>query len=91
MSQESENKARGEALEKASQILGEHFECGQILLTFQEGVDTYRVYKGFGNWYARQGMAMEFLHDDEARAIANEISKKIDFQSEDDDGNDEKV
>lgn len=58
--------------------LGEHFEAIQILGTFvDDDGHTVRVTRGVGNWYARQGLAREFLDMDAAVTTANELSRVI--------------
>lgn len=57
--------------------LMEHFEVVQILtsLTSQNGTESVNL--GAGNWYARQGMAHEFIGRDRAHTSAHEIAKII--------------
>ena len=54
-------------------LLGEHFEAAQVMVTWREGEDTSRLSKGVGNWYARIGLAHEFVNIDQARDLALEI------------------
>ena len=51
-----------QALKRAAAILGEVFEAGQIVLSWQDadGKTCMRTF-GFGNYYARIGMCSEFL------------------------------
>ena len=60
------NEQRADVAAKAIALLSEHFDAGQILLTFQEDGYTRRCVMGFGNFYARIGMAREFIEDDRA-------------------------
>ena len=55
----------------------EHFDSVQILVsnTIPEG--TSNVFMGGGNWFARQGMAHEFIRKDKAQTEAREISRAI--------------
>lgn len=64
-------------LESAVSKLGEHFDHVQILVTWQEGEITHRLQRGYGNWYARQGLAHEFINEDVARENAEAIGEKI--------------
>jgi hypothetical protein len=58
--------------------LGEHFEAIQIMGSFvDEDGHTVRVTRGVGNWYARQGVAREFLDMDAAQTTAYELSKVL--------------
>lgn len=68
--------------------LGEHFDAIQILGTYvQDDGHTARVSMGIGNWYARQGVAREFLDMDAAVTTAHEIGKVLP-RPNDDDGED---
>lgn len=71
---EAENAHK--AIEKALEILGEHFDSVQILANHTTvGGKTVAAFWGAGNWYARTGMAHEFLDQDSARNFAWEIKK----------------
>ncbi len=63
--------------------LGEHFDCVQVLVTWPtEERATAALFRGVGNWYARTGMAREFIERDEAdtltRVLAPEMRKPED-------------
>lgn len=67
--------------------LGEHFDCVQILGSYMgDDGNTNRVTRGIGNWYARQGVAREFLEMDAAQTTAYEIAKAIPRVDPPDDG-----
>lgn len=68
----------------ALRLLGEHFDHVQILATWNEEGTTQRHFTGSGNWYARQGMAHDFISWDKAQTAADEISKVL--PKPDDDG-----
>ena len=53
--------------------LMEHFEAVQILVSVTDPGGTASVFLGAGNWYARQGMARDFMQQDQARTAAKEI------------------
>lgn len=55
--------------------LSEHFEAVQILASFPTDGGTQPVKAGRGNWFARQGMAHDFIKQDEAQQIAHEITQ----------------
>lgn len=55
----------------------EHFDAVQILVSLPDEGGTGSIYSGRGNWYARQGMAQDFVKQDQARTAAHEISKVI--------------
>jgi len=57
--------------------LMEHFDAVQILVSSTDPDGTANVFKGGGNWFARQGMAHDFIRQDKARTDAREISKAI--------------
>ena len=65
--------------------LGEHFEAVQILVTWSEDGLSMCTKRGTGNWYARMGMAREFLICDQAQTNADEIGRVL---PKDDDGDD---
>ena len=53
---------KAEIVKKALHDLGEHFESVQILATTVSEGQTLRSFSGCGNWYARLGMAHEFIN-----------------------------
>lgn len=57
--------------------LMEHFEAVQIMVSSTVPDGTSNIFKGGGNWFARQGMAHDFIRQDKARTDAREISKVI--------------
>lgn len=58
--------------------LGEFFDSVQVLVSNSTDIGTESVYLGAGNWYARQGMAHDFIHKDQAQTEAHELSAVID-------------
>lgn len=50
--------------------LGEHFDAVQILASFNEEAESNGLFHGTGNWYARIGMAREFVLFDEGQIRA---------------------
>ena len=67
---------RNEALERACDILGEHFDAVQVMATFSEEGVTRSLYRGSGNWYARQGMLHELLQTENADQIAQAMHRE---------------
>lgn len=57
--------------------LGEHFGAVQIMVTWDEGGVTHAAKRGCGNWYARQGMAHEFINCDMAVENAHQLAAII--------------
>jgi hypothetical protein len=57
--------------------LGEHFEAVQILGTWSEDGHTYSCKEGSGNWYARQGMAHEFIQEEIADDTAAKLAEQL--------------
>ncbi len=58
--------------------LSENFDCVQVMVSsLTEQNKTLCVKRGSGNWYARQGMAHEFITDDVSESQANAIAPKI--------------
>ena len=72
---EEELTAHIERLDELLTQLGEHFEHIQVLATWQEGHNSCRLFRGYGNWYARQGLAHSFINLDVAQDSAKEISR----------------
>lgn len=68
---------KAEIVKKALHDLGEHFESVQILATTVSEGQTLRSFSGCGNWYARLGMAHEFINEDTASEVAIQISRKL--------------
>lgn len=66
-------------LEDAAAKLGEHFDAVQIMASWPagEGKGTVCSKRGIGNWYARQGMAHDFIQSAAARENAAEIAAAI--------------
>ncbi len=64
-------------VEAAACRLGEHFDSVQILVSNSEGRGTICHKRGVGNWYARQGMAQEFIKQNEASEAARLIAHEI--------------
>lgn len=50
--------------------LGEHFDSVQVLVSSVEEGGTRCIRSGVGNFYARLGMAQEFIDQDRARLNA---------------------
>lgn len=64
--------------------LGEHADSIQILASFYEADEgTYCRKIGIGNFYARQGMAREFLQQDQAQIAAKKIGEVLNPSEED--------
>jgi hypothetical protein len=73
---ERTEKAIDAILAEVMPKLMEHCDAVQVLITFPSpNGQTLRKADGRGNWYARQGMAHEFINTDQAREIANAIAE----------------
>lgn len=78
-------EAADAAIERALEMLSEHFDAVQILGSFYiprgendpDAGGTRHCYRGRGNWHTRTGMAQHFLTvdhtDEQARALASVI------------------
>jgi hypothetical protein len=64
-------------VQKCSIFLGEHFDAVQILASWNEQGLTNMTCHGCGNWYARQGMAKDFINTDQAQEIATQLADKL--------------
>ena len=71
------SKAPDQAVERALEILSEHFDAVQILAEVTEDGATASCCRGCGSWYARQGLAHEFIERDKAQEHAFQLSRKI--------------
>lgn len=73
---EQTEKAIDAILAEVMPKLMEHCDAVQVMLTFPspDGKTRGKV-NGRGNWYARQGMAHEFISRDQACEIANAIAE----------------
>lgn len=77
------SEVRAMRIHETLRDLHEHFEAIQILATWvDDDGQTCRVSLGIGNFYARQGLAHEFIEMDAAATTAHELAKVI---CEDDD------
>lgn len=70
-----------ERVREAVARLGEHVEAAQVLVSWRDGESTHSCYIGCG-WFARTGMAADFLDSDTARTSANELRKVIQREDE---------
>jgi hypothetical protein len=57
--------------------LREHFDSVQILCSHTSSIGTEHAFLGAGNWFARQGMAREFLNQSQSETAATELAKQI--------------
>lgn len=71
------NTENEKIIAEAAQKLGEHFDHVQVLVTWEEQGVSKSCFKGAGNWYARQGLAHEFINSDIARDAAKEIAEQL--------------
>jgi hypothetical protein len=71
------NEEADALVEKCSTFLGEHFDSVQILASWNEQAMTLIARHGCGNWYARQGMARDFITADQAQEIATQLADKL--------------
>lgn len=68
-----------EQLEKVVQqhvdALSEFFDAVQVLCSHTMKEGTGSVFTGSGNWFARQGMAHQFIKSDDAETLAHKMPK----------------
>lgn len=57
--------------------LSEFFDTVQILVSNTTDIGTEHVFLGCGNWFARQGMAHDFINKDRAQTEAHELAGVI--------------
>lgn len=75
MTQE-EKKQKGDLLQKALSGLNNDFDCVQIVATCQQDGVTASFSRGFGNWYARIGLARELVQESDADIIAGKLKEE---------------
>lgn len=73
-------------VDKAVCELREFFPHVQILASWEDDTNgnTFDLFVGKGNWYARAGMAREFLNRDQGQVAAKEIAARLEPPDEDD-------
>ena len=64
-------------LEETTAKLAEFFDAVQIMVSWNEERQTRCSKRGSGNWYARQGMAHEFINADMAQEIGVQIADRM--------------
>jgi len=69
--------AESKRVEEVAARLAEDWEVVQILVSRAEHDGTGRYFYGIGNWFARQGMADDFVKSENARLIGVELEKVI--------------
>ena len=57
--------------------LGNHFDHVQVMVSWNEESTTRSIMRGAGNWYARQGMAHDFIQKDIAQENAHQLAAKL--------------
>lgn len=72
-------------VEKAVNDLREFFPDVQVLVSWvdDDAHETRDVFQGRGNWYARVGMARDFLARDEGQTTAKEIADRLNTEDDD--------
>lgn len=67
-----------ELMERFVAELGEHFTAVQILASMPaDGGGTRGIKRGCGDWYARQGLAHEFINEDASAEIGRQIAENL--------------
>lgn len=68
-----------EMIDRAAATLAEHFDAVEILasVVLDGNHDTRSVYAGRGNWFARQGMAQDFISREQANEVSTQIAQKM--------------
>ena len=64
-------------IERLAASIGEHFDAVQIMVSWVDEGSTCAVSKGTGNFYARLGLAHEFILLDAAKEQAIEIAERL--------------
>lgn len=64
-------------IEKNLNELGEHFDAVCVMVTYKENGVTRACYRGSGNYYARLGMAHEFIDNDRNSDLARRLGEEL--------------
>lgn len=64
-------------LEEVSSRFGEHFDSFQIMATTTESEGTRSWFRGSGNWFARQGLAHEFIGREQAELTGQGVAIQL--------------
>lgn len=67
-----------ELVKKAIDLLSEHFDCVQIMVSWNEQSETRDIYSGSGNWYGRIGMAHDFILCHDSQQYAEDMKDDTD-------------
>lgn len=65
--------------------LKEHFDAVQLMVSWETddgNATTSCVKRGGGNWWARQGMAHDFINTDTADTLGTTIAEKLKEQQQ---------
>lgn len=74
----------GKIVDDAAFKLGEHFDAVQILASNSDSEGTYGKMRGVGNFYARLGMAREFIDKDTNEMLGSKIADALNEDSDED-------
>lgn len=69
-------------VEDAALALGEHFEAVQILVSNCDSDGTAVMRRGVGNFYARVGMAQEFIDLDKNEMLSFKVAEALNPEDE---------
>lgn len=76
--QERDARVRGEMNAFCLRVIEQYgIDSIQILASRVDANGTACIRHGFGNWYARTGMAQEFLEQERAMCNANEMREVL--------------
>jgi len=75
MSELSNKEKRSVVVEQALDIISEHFDNVQIFCNTVEGGDTFRIFKGRGNVYARRGQVEEWLDGEQSQSNKEAVDR----------------
>jgi hypothetical protein len=67
----------GELCDEVLLKLGEHFDSLQIMATTTEAEGTRTWFRGTGNWFARQGLAHEFIGREQAELTGKSVATEL--------------
>lgn len=60
-----------------AETIGEHFDAVQIMTCVCDEEGTSSFYRGSGNWFARQGLAHEFIAAEIAETTGKGVAREL--------------
>lgn len=75
-----EKEVLGALVTKTAQNLGEHFSAVVILVSYHDSDGTSCFSRGTGDWFARQGLAHDYIIQEVAEATGKGVAREMNKQ-----------